>query len=245
MDRRVKERLVGASILVVLIVLIAPELLSGPPGPAPVAVGPSLPVSRPEEPVRNVTVDLATSKAPEPDPAAAETAASSAQPPEARSADAATPGGDADASTVTDTAARAAPPADPPPAVSPRTDAPPADTPRTAAPPRTESSASLETAAPAPTSASTARAAKAAKPAMAGRAWAVQLGSFASRANADKLVRQLKAQGFSVYIVPGGSGPALRYRVRIGPMADRGAAAQALAKLKSTGQAASLVAPAP
>src|ERR1700738_4269551 len=77
MDRRVKERLVGASILVVLIVLIAPELLSGPPGPAPAPVGARLPVSAPE-PVRNVTVDLATSKAPE--PAEREAAASSAQP---------------------------------------------------------------------------------------------------------------------------------------------------------------------
>ncbi len=78
MDRRVKERLVGASILVVLIVLIVPELLSGPaPGP----VAPRLPVSAPE-PVRNVTVDLATSKAPATEPvveAAAETP--SAKPP--------------------------------------------------------------------------------------------------------------------------------------------------------------------
>ena len=58
MDRRVKERLVGASILVVIIVLIVPELLSGPAStPAPAA----LPASAPE-PVRNVTVDLATSK---------------------------------------------------------------------------------------------------------------------------------------------------------------------------------------
>jgi DedD protein len=79
---------------------------------------------------------------------------------------------------------------------------------------------------------------------MAGRAWAVQLGSFASHANADKLVRQLKAQGFPVYVVSGGSGTSLRYRVRIGPMADRGTAAQAAAKLKSMGQAASVVPPA-
>jgi len=57
--------------------------------------------------------------------------------------------------------------------------------------------------------------------------------------------RQLKARGFSVYIVPGGSGTSLRYRVRIGPMADRGTATQTLAKLKSAGQAGSLVAPAP
>jgi DedD protein len=217
MDRRVKERLVGASILVVLIVLIVPELLSGPPAPAPAPLVPRLPVSAPE-PVRNVTVDLATSKAPEPEPAAPEAAASSAQPPEARTTEAASAGG-ADAGTGTSTNA-----------------APPADTPPAAAPPRT---APLETAAPAPTSAPSA------KPAIAGRTWAVQVGSFASRANADKLVRQLKAQGVSVYVLSGGSGPSLRYRVRIGPMADRGAATQALAKLKSAGQSASLVAPAP
>jgi DedD protein len=243
MDRRVKERLVGASILVVLIVLIVPELLSGPPGPAPAAVGPRLPVSTPQEPVRNVTVDLATSKAPEPEPAAAETAASSAKPSEARSPEAANAGAGADAST--DAGAQAAAPADASGAVSRPADAPPADT----AAPHGTTSGSLETAPPAPTSASTAKSATAAKPAvaakpaMAGRAWAVQLGSFASHANADKLVRQVKAQGFSVYIVSGGSGASLRYRVRIGPMADRGAALQALAKLKSAGQTASLVAP--
>jgi DedD protein len=208
MDRRVKERLVGASILVVLIVLIVPELLSGPPGPAPAPVGARLPVSAPE-PVRNVTVDLATSKAPE--PPEAEAAASSAQPPELRSGEAASAVAGADAS--------AGPPANAEPSTAPRPE-------------------SLETGAPAPISPS-------AKPAMAGKAWAVQLGSFASRANADKLVRQLKAQGFSVYVVSGGSGPSLRYRVRIGPMADRGTATQAVAKLKSAGQVASLVPPAP
>ena len=228
MDRRVKERLVGASILVVLIVLIVPELLSGPPGPAPAPVGARLPVSAPE-PVRNVTVDLATSKAPE--PAEAEAAASGAQPPEARSAEAASAVAGADASTDTGTGTNAAPPSD----TRPSGDSHPSDTPPSAPPSRP---ASLETAAPVPTS-------RSAKPPMAGKAWAVQLGSFASRANADKLVRQLKAQGFSVYVVSGGSGPSLRYRVRIGPMADRGTATQAVAKLKSAGQVASLVPPAP
>ena len=84
----------------------------------------------------------------------------------------------------------------------------------------------------------------AAKPAVASRAWAVQLGSFASRDNADKLLRQLRAQGFSVFILPGGSGSSLRYRVRIGPLADRAAAAQEAAKLQSLGHAASIVPPA-
>jgi DedD protein len=213
MDRRVKERLVGASILVVLVVLIVPELLSGPPAPTPARAGAGLPVSAPE-PVRNVTVDLATSKA-TPEPAAEAPALSAEQPqPQPRSADAASAMQGTDSSTGN-------------------------GAPSAAPPPRTPSTDSLETTVPAPISVA------AAKPAAAGRTWAVQLGSFASRANADKLVHQLKSRGFPVYVAQGGSGPSLRYRVRIGPMADRGAATQAIAKLKSAGQTASLVPPAP
>jgi DedD protein len=76
-------------------------------------------------------------------------------------------------------------------------------------------------------------------------AWAVQLGSFASRDNADKLQRQLKAQGFSVYTLTGGSGPAPRYRVRVGPLADRDSAEHIAAKLKALGHVSSIVPPAP
>ena len=70
MDRRLKERLVGATILVALIVLIVPELLSGPkhPGLPPLAAGLT--------PSRSVVVDLATSKAiAEPESGAASQAA--------------------------------------------------------------------------------------------------------------------------------------------------------------------------
>ena len=72
----------------------------------------------------------------------------------------------------------------------------------------------------------------------------MQLGSFASRANADKLMHQLRAQGFAVYLVPGGSGAGVRYRVRVGPMADHGAAVQVAAKLKALGHPSSFVPPA-
>jgi hypothetical protein len=58
----------------------------------------------------------------------------------------------------------------------------------------------------------------------------VQLGSFASRVNADKLAHQLKARGSTVYVISSGSGPSLRYRVRMGPLADRGAAERAVVK---------------
>ncbi|MDP9088177.1 MAG: hypothetical protein M3O26_05495, partial [Pseudomonadota bacterium] len=63
MERRVKERLIGASILVALIVLVVPELLSGPKPAARPATPEMLPATAPE-PTRSVTVDLATSKAP-------------------------------------------------------------------------------------------------------------------------------------------------------------------------------------
>jgi DedD protein len=222
MDRRVKERLVGASILVVVIVLVVPELLSGP-APAPAAERPAniarLAASAPE-PVRNITVDLATSKAPAPEPSsdgAGETQSAAA----ASTAAASAAGGDASGETA----------AAPPPAATVPPAGPPANTQRAA------SSARLETAAPAPTNATAAR------PAAEGT-WAVQLGSFASRANADKLMRQLKSQGFSVYVVSGGARSSLRYRVRVGPMADRGAATQTVAKLKALGHIASFVPPA-
>jgi DedD protein len=72
----------------------------------------------------------------------------------------------------------------------------------------------------------------------------VQLGSFASRANAENLTRQLKGQGFSVFVLPGGSGSSVRYRVRVGPLANRESAERMAAKLKSLGHVSSLVSPA-
>src|SRR3569833_3174930 len=55
----VKERLTGAIILVVLVVLLVPELLSGPKGPAatPPATGAASPSSE-EPPLRSYTINL-------------------------------------------------------------------------------------------------------------------------------------------------------------------------------------------
>ena len=201
MERRVKERLIGASILVALIVLVVPELLSGPkPAARPATLPATLPATAPE-PTRNVTVDLATSKAPaNPD------------------VDAAAPSAPASAS----------------PSTAPAPATPGVATPGVATPapqaPTQQAPAPVESSAPPPISSRA--------------AWAVQLGSFANRPNADKLARQLKGQGFSVYVVTGGSAASVRYRVRIGPLADRGSAERTVTKLKSIGHASSLVAPA-
>jgi DedD protein len=215
MDRRVKERLIGASILVALVVLVVPELLSGPkPNAAP---APTLPAAAPE-PIRNVTVDLATSKAPasaDADPAASQGTAA----PDSASANSRT------AHTV----------AEPSPAPSGAAASAPAPSSTAAAKPSAKAAATrpspVESAALSPTSTGV-------------RFWSVQLGSFASRANADNLTRQVKGQGFSVFVLPGGSGTSMRYRVRVGPLADRESAERTAAKLKSLGHVGSLVAPA-
>jgi DedD protein len=197
MERRVKERLIGASILVALVVLVVPELLSGP---KPARPAPAFPAAA-SEPLRNVTVDLSTSKAASPD---IETATASAPAP-------AVPGpGPASAAILS-----------------------PAPAPANATPPEGSSNAPAMVETPAISPISTTHA-----------SWAVQLGSFASRSNAENLVHQLKAQGFSAYILSGGSGSAARYRVRIGPHADREAAQRTAAKLKSLGHESSIIAPA-
>jgi DedD protein len=211
MERRVKERLVGASILVVLIVLIVPELLSGP---ATAPVGTKLPMSAPE-PVRNVTVDLATAKPPVPDPAMTPgTPSPIVASAEAGAGETASAGATAGATATAGAGA---------------------------VPGGAASSAPLESAVPAPTMPADAAVSKAAA---ADHGWAVQLGSFASRSNADKLARQVKGQGFSVFVLSSGSGAAARYRVRVGPLGDRGSATQAAARLKSLGHVGSLVPPA-
>jgi DedD protein len=230
MDRRVKERLIGASILVALVVLVVPELLSGPkPNIAPV---PTLPATAPE-PIRNVTVDLTTSKPPasadaEPETPQAASAASSggAAPETTTRASGASTGAAPTASNGASAVESTAPSAAYPPAAERPSAA--AKQPPKAAPARP---ANIESSAPSPTS-------------QGHGSWSVQLGSFASRANADNLTRQVKGQGFSVFVLAGGSGSSARYRVRVGPLADRESAERIAAKLKSLGHVGSLVAPA-
>jgi DedD protein len=232
MDRRVKERLIGASILVALVVLVVPELLSGPKPNA--ATAPTLPAAAPE-PIRNVTVDLTTSKPPansELEPAAPQAAAA------ASSA--------ANLPAAQTSAPSAAPVPAPKGAPTPAPSAAPVSAPRGSA---ASTSAPGSAAAKPETKQAAARRvaveSTAASPTSTGHgSWSVQLGSFASRANADNLTRQVKAQGFSVFVLPGGSGNSARYRVRVGPLSDRDSAERMAAKLKSLGHVGSLVAPA-
>lgn len=184
-NKQFKERLTGAVILVVFIVIVVPALLSGPPRPAtPVTVtgveGP---------PIRSYTIDL--------------TEPAGTQPP------------------ITPLTVTPSPPsapvsgADLAPTPAPTPAPAPLPTP-TPAPVAGPGSASVET------------------------GFAVQIGSFANRANAEGLVAKLGKGGFPAFISPTGSGRKL-YRVRVGPVADRAGALQLAARLAEAGQPGKVV----
>jgi cell division septation protein DedD len=220
----VKERLTGAIIFVALIVLLVPELLTGPLRSAPRAAAMAPPAGEP--PLRSYTINLA-------DDARARTAAThpsgpeqpaplgSGAPRESASAQALstapapqTPAGDA-AAQVASGAGSATPPAQPSPAAP---------------------------SAPAPTSVAPAPAPAAPAPAapLSGGAWVVQLGSFASRTNAEHLAQRVRSQGFQASVSQGSSGRRL-YRVRVAGAHDRAAAAQLAQKLRALGHSGTVV----
>jgi DedD protein len=218
MDSRAKQRVTGAVILAALFVLLVPELLTGPKSP----VAPAAPAED-EQGLRSYTIDIdgnstaATPSATQPAPAAPITPADS---------DEAAPSESETAPTVRPeprTAAAEAPQRE----VTPAPQAAPAPTPTT--PAATAHPASPQ---PAPKQAAT--------PPAKG-SFVVQLGSFGSRDNADRLVRDMSAKGFKAFVAPIKSGGRDLYRVRVGPTPDRASAEALAADLKRVGQSGSIV----
>lgn len=204
-DIQAKDRLTGAVILVALVVLLVPELLSGPrPKRATLAVNPS-----DGPPLRSYTVELGD---------------------EARVHRAAV----ATAATAAPPAVVAAPvfssPSTSQPLQPPQAAPQPPQAPQQAAP------AQADAAAPA------SRPKPDAVPAQATpvTGWMIQLGSFASRANAERLVRDLKAKGFAAVLTESASGGRKLYRVRVGPASDHATAEAVAAKLRAAGHPGSL-----
>ena len=213
MERLVKERLVGAAVLMAAAIILIPEMLSGPDRESheqPAAQ------SRSDGPIKTYTIDL--SHSPNAQPA-------NAQP---------TP-------SVVDN--RAPPPEEPPAAQAPsapqpaggdqaKPEVPQQETPAPAAAPVIE-----------PPTEAAAPARPAQRPLASGDdaptsgRWAVQVGSYAREATAERIAKQLRDQGQSAFVMPVKSGGATLYRVRIGPMKDRASAETALRDVKSPGAA--------
>jgi len=203
----VKERLTGAIILVALIVLLVPELLTGPIRSTPRAA--TVVSSAEGAPLRAYTINLA-------DEAHTHSATHDASGPP-QPAPLPAPAQPIAAASTAQASINPAPPLAPAPTMS----------------------AALTSSRAAPASA---EAAAAPPLAAAGTAegFMVQLGSFASRANAERLARQVRTQGFPASVSQGASGRRL-YRVRVGPARDHAAASALAQQLRTAGHSGAIV----
>jgi DedD protein len=204
-DTLVKERLTGAIILVALVVVLVPELLSGPIRPAARAHAPA--PSAEEPPLRSYTINLADES--HGDTSSLEMQPASTPSPPAPAVEPAAAPGKPQPAPAAAPAARSEPMTPPVAAVS--TPAPAAPAPHPAAPPPPAASPVAATGA---------------------GAYVVQLGSFANRANADRLAKQVHGLGYPVSVSRGSTGRRL-YRVVVGPARDHASAEQVATKLRA------------
>jgi DedD protein len=218
----VKERLTGALILIALLVIVVPEMLSGPDH-----VTPATQSAEAGPPVRTYRLQL-------------DTAAARTQ----------------DQSTLSPKPAAEAPVRQPPQIESPAAESVPV----ASAPVATEKSPAAESkpaaneqkptaeqkSTPAPATkppAASVKESSVAKPEAAAGQWWAQLGSFASRDNAERLTKELRDAGYSVNLARVQAGGKDLYRVRAGPAPSREAVAALQARLAAAGHKSSLVAP--
>ena len=72
--------------------------------------------------------------------------------------------------------------------------------------------------------------------------WAVQVGAFGSADAANKLVRQLQSADFAAYVAPVSRSGKTLHRVRVGPVTERAGAEALVPALKARGLPATVVA---
>ena len=211
MDRQLKERLIGAIVVVALGVLIIPEFLSGPDETTTVSVDIDLPAAaRPETRTYSFRLDEPAATPSAPVPAPASSAQVVEEPVEALVG---TP--EPESEPLSKPAQQLALPE--PPAVE------------------TNTTASAAAAAPAP-SGKTETPAQA-----DGSNWVVQLGSFSSEDNAKRLAAQLKAKGYQSFVTRYAGPDQVLHRVRVGPAGTREQADALAQRLAGQGQVTKVV----
>jgi DedD protein len=225
MESRAKQRLTGAIILVALFVLLVPELLTGPRSAHPDADSPN------SEGMRRYTIDLdarnSTGQSMAPAGNEAPVALPEVAAPMGAANERALPG---EAAVAPSDSARTPNPAPAPNNLASAAPAPVAATPRPAGTPSS---------APAPEARAETPRAASANPARG--SFVVQLGSFGSKENAERLVRDMNAKGFTTFIAPITTNGRELYRVRVGPTRDRASAEALAVELKRVGQSGSIV----
>jgi len=233
-----KERLTGAIILVALVVVLVPELLSGPKSPTaqhPISSSDGAPIQSVvihlSEPLGSSTGAGTTGAAPTPAP--------TSEP---------TPTG-ASTSAPTPALVAAAPEPAPPTALPTQagsstsqpeaSDAPPAEVPTPAAaarkPPAAKATPPAKAAPPPPPPPAPVA------PARTGEAFLVQAGIFSNRGNANRLVHELSEHGLDAHLAVLRKGAGELFQVKVGPAGDRPAATALLGRVKAAGSSGMVV----
>lgn len=199
MEQQLKERIVGAIVLVAIGMLVIPALLDGP-DPSDDPIGVVLSDQGEGTKTHRIRLDIQESA-----PATPSSGRISRAQPEPVTTPASTAAGSA-------------------------ADIPNGDEREPSAESPAKSSARPDVSPPQPA------ATPAAQPTRPTGSWAVQVGSFSRKQNADRLARELGDRGFDVSVsVVKGSGGTM-HRVRVGPVADRESAEALRARLEASGQ---------
>jgi DedD protein len=224
-DRHLKERLVGAAVLVAAAIILIPEMLSGPDDSASSRA--DLPTHEADaNSVKTYTIDLNAPKAQVSEPSAetvtrfVETAPM--PPPEESVSSEALPHEPQESTKPAADVARESVPT--PQMVRERDQ-------------RLLEEFSAQEKPARPVEKPPAAEAPVTKPAIAVAtqstgAWAVQVASFGARATSDRMAAELKAKGFPAFVTAFAAKGQTMYRVRVGPVADRAAAEALLKKIK-------------
>jgi DedD protein len=188
-DRALKERVIGAAVLVILAVLVVPVFLDGPPDDTEI-VSESVTLPGQNNQDRKQQTIVLDRERSQPVPAT-----------------------------------RAPSPAPPPPA---------AETARQASAAESEAPAQETAAAPAPAAAPPTDSSPTGM-------WAVQLGSFSNKDNAERLAADLRDQGFAAFLSQLPTDGGQLQRVRVGPQKDRDSAEAVAGQLAKAGHEGSVV----
>ena len=189
MERDLKERIIGAIVLVIFVVLVVPIFLDGPPQAGEIVSERVLLPGQEDQNIKTVVLDRERT---EPLPVASNTEDAAGQ--------------------------KALEPAPEPQKPEPQAaeEKPPARVEQKPEPEPQEPEAQ-------PTASSSGM-------------WAVQMGSFSNKVNAEKLAADLRKQGYAAFLSQVKTSSGQLHRVRIGPQKDRQSAEAMAAKLLKVGR---------
>lgn len=231
MDQQLKERLVGATVLVVVGILFIPLLLDGPDEQVPVRVGLELPVPDSGKRTHTIRLDVPAERPPTQASGSPLTPVAASKTEAASAADGKAPESGAAEKSASKSEAK------PPAAATPE---PPATKATVTQSTATKSTATVPTATGSPAGAS--QPSSSAQEVKNAGDWAVQVGSFSSEDNALRLQSQLKAAGFQTFRTRLVADGRSMHRVRVGPVADRSAADALASRLGKAGYPGRVVA---